>query len=142
MAFAAPVATFIDDFMVRFTGTLGLRVGAPAIAAADTGELTTGAPAANQNGISDRLGPGRGFWAAEDADRIRILINDGNQAAQGGAGQTSLVSFVTAGALASPRVVGGNLEVTFHNRGAQASGTIHILIVYRNPVRRGSFTRR
>ena len=92
--------------------TLNARVGAPAIAAADTGQLTTAAAGMNQTGLTANLGPGRGNWVAADVNRVRVTVTDGNTAAQGMAGETSLLAYTVA-------ITAADLVVTLHNRGAQ-----------------------
>lgn len=122
---AASTGAFSQYTLVE-GATLAAFVGAPAIAAADTGELTTAAPGANQNGISSVFGRGRGNWQAGDEKKVVITVNDDNAATQGGAGQTSLVHVVAG----SPRVVAGDLLVTLHNRGLQASGNLRVTLQF------------
>jgi hypothetical protein len=111
--------TFVNRIVL--TGvTLDARIGAPAIAAADTGRLTTDTtPPANETSIAGLglFGRREGNWRAGDQNRVRCVIHDLNDAAQGGAGETSLV-YQAAIAIAA----GGNLNVTLHNHGAQNVG--------------------
>lgn len=136
MAFGGvPVQTLVDDYTLLDTGrTLALRIGAPAINAADTGEFTTAAAAAFQVTLNQNWGPGRGNWLAGDENRVDIEVFDANDVAQGGAGQTSLIHLVVG----SPRIVAGNFVCTFHNHGAQNSGALRFRFRYNNPIRRGS----
>ncbi len=137
MAWGGPLTvTRIDRFTVKLSvGTLGARVGAPAIAVPDTGEVTTAVPAAFQNGLPSDFGPGRGNWRAEDVDHLEIEQHDqGNAATAGG-------MYVASG---SPRVVlvgqAGDLVVTHHNRGAGVAGPVLCYLKYRRKTRPVSST--
>jgi len=111
-------------FANRFVGlgaTLAARAGAPTVAAADTGTFTTDqTPAANLTALPANFGPGEGNWVAGDENLVRVLIQDRNAAAQGGAGETSIVT------VSLISVVAGDLQIQFHNHGAQASGALKI----------------
>lgn len=101
----------------RITGlTLAARAGAPDPAAADTGQFTTGTPAANQTQAPAQFGRGAGNWTADDANLVEVLAN-------------APADNITAGSIVYPSsvsVVDGNLVITIHNRGAGASGALDI----------------
>lgn len=102
---------------VRITGlTLAARVGAPSIAAADTGQFTTGTPVANQNQLTVNFGRGAGNWVAGDENLVECIVN-------------APADDITAGSIAyvvAVGVVAGNLVTTLHNRGAGATGALDI----------------
>jgi hypothetical protein len=111
--------TFVNRLVL--TGvTLAARAGVPDITAADTGRLTTDTtPPANESSIVNlgTFGPGEGNWIAGDQNRVRVVIHDLNALAQVAVtGATSRV-YVSGRAV----VAGGNLNVTIHNHGAQAT---------------------
>lgn len=138
MAFANFVATLIDDCTVIVTtDALAARVGAPAIAGADTGEMTSDTAVANQGELPARWGPGRDNWVQGDVNRVHFEVDDANAAAQGAAGETSLVHLVAG----SPRLVAGNFVCTFHNRGAQVGGAMRFKLVYQQFQRLGPIAR-
>jgi len=101
----------------RITGlTLAARVGAPDITAADTGQLTTGTPVANQTQAPAQFGRGAANWVAADANLVEAVIN-------------APADNITAGSIcyvSEQTVTAGELVVTFHNRGAGASGATDI----------------
>lgn len=109
--------------------TLLAYIGAPNIAAGDTGELTTAVPVVNQNDIPNGItfGKGRGNWAAGDEFRVKVTIQDGNGVRQVAAtGDTSLAHMVTA----YPQVAAGDLLIRIHNRGNQNTGPLQIWLQY------------
>lgn len=111
--------------ITRMSGvTLGARLGAASIAAADTGELTSGTPAANQNQLPATFGRGSGNWVAGDEDLVTVDIDDPNANAQGVTGQTS-IAYVS-----SLSVVGGQLVLRLHNRGGMATGSLTIKLTF------------
>lgn len=101
----------------RITGlTLAARAGAPDPAAADTGQFTTGTPGANQTQAPAQFGRGAGNWTAGDENTVEVIIN-------------APEDDITAGSIAYASeiaVVGGELVVTIHNRGAGATGALDI----------------
>ena len=100
------------------TSALTARAGAPSAAATDTGVLTTAAPAVNENGLSQNLGPGRGNWTQADVDGTIVQIEDDQDAAD------HVAAYVFSKAL-----VGGNLVITVHNRdGTNALDVLNILV--------------
>lgn len=105
-------------------GTLAARVGAPDAtgAAADSGILTTAAPAVNQNPIPSTFFKGRGLWVAGDENLVSIdfFDPDGVAAATGSAVHVF-----------SKSIVSGNLVIGFHNKGAGASGALNIQLSYK-----------
>lgn len=112
---------------IRATGaTLAILVGAFNIANADSGRFTTGTPAANETQLDATFGRGAGAWVAGDENRVIVAIEDGNAAAQGAAGQTSLVY------VSSITITGGDLVINVHNHGAQASGSLTLKILFVN----------
>ena len=128
MAFGGTVTSFnpgvsgaLSGFVKIKGGTLAARIGAPDITAADTGQMTTAAVAANQNAIPVDFGRGRGNWVAGDDDNISIVINDPSSAATG-----SDVHW------ASTAITAGNLVITVHNKGTVISGALDIAITWDN----------
>jgi len=103
--------------------TLAPRVGAPDITAADTGQFTTAVPVVNQNGMAANFGRGRGNWIAGDELHVEVIgpVCDPNSTSEV---DTSSVHFV------SKAVVGGNLQVTLHNKGVVATGALDITIKF------------
>lgn len=128
MAFAGTITTYNPGVSGARSGfckikgaTLAARIGAPDITAADTGQLTTGTPVANQNQIPVDFGRGAGNWVAGDEDNISLSINDPSSAATG-----SDVHWV------SYAITGGNLVITIHNKGTVISGALDIVIGFDN----------
>lgn len=101
----------------RITGlTLAARVGAPDPAAADTGQFTTGTPGVNQTQAPAQFGKGAGNWVAGDENTVEVVVNTPEDD-------------ITAGSIAYASdisVVGGDLVITVHNRGAGATGSLDI----------------
>jgi len=93
---------------------LAARIGTPNPAAADTGQLVSDEAAANQHGLPANFGPGRGNWILDDIRKVVVSFQFLSDAAQGGAGETPLVSW---GVLFS----GGDIQITLHNYGGQAT---------------------
>lgn len=112
----------------QFAGlTLAGRVGAFAIAAADSGRLTTDqTPPANETAITPAagapvFGPGPGLWLAGDQLPVNVTILPSDDAALvGGANAASDVRCVAQAIAGS-----ADLNLDFHNVGAGAfAGTI------------------
>jgi hypothetical protein len=128
--------TSVDQATVVDLGrTLGARNGAFNIANADSGQFTTAAIAANQTALPVTWGPGRGNWVALDANLVDIEVQDLNAGAQGGAGETSLVY------LSGLVVTAGDLVVSIHNHGAQATTGIRLRFVYHSISKLGTISR-
>ncbi len=105
-------------------GTLTQRVSTPLAANGDTGVLTTGTPGANQNQFPANFAKGAGNWVASDLNHVGVSVADAWQGPTGLAGAKSDVYVATTA------IVGGNLVITIHNRGAVASGTLTVAATY------------
>lgn len=101
---------------------LAARVGAYALgAAADSGTFTTAATLANATSISALaltagyiFGRGPGNWIASDVDLLDVQVYDFSNDVQGGIGQISIIY------VAELRLVGVDLQIGIHNKGAAA----------------------
>jgi hypothetical protein len=121
MAFAGAQANSLPNTTTGFrnksvsvTGlTLIARAGAPAAGVGDTGILVTGTPGANQNAIPDGFGPGPANWSASDLANLVVEVDTQDSTADATAAHVYLFSRALAG---------GNITLTFHNRGAGAAG--------------------
>lgn len=128
---APPAGEGPQQFNMQLLGlTLAARAGAPDITAADTGELVTAAPVANQTAIPTTFGKGRGNWVDGDQHLVRAYVASMADTAQGVAGETPLPHVVPQTNLPVAFVAGGNLSVIIHNRGAQATGALQIVLEY------------
>lgn len=106
-------------------GTLAARAGGFAVAAADSGELTTAAIGANQTALTANLGPGRGLWTQALVDAVSVELHDLRDAAEVAAAD-SIVHLV------DKVLVAANLVVRIHNRGAVATGNLLIRINFQH----------
>jgi hypothetical protein len=89
--------------------------------AADTGILTTAAPAANQHGIPANFGPGRGNWTVQDAQRLLISKLETQIAAPVTGGTVEIIE------LGFPS---GNLTMVFKNLGPNAIDIVGVRLRY------------
>lgn len=131
----SPTATLTSSVqrnrLLYNTSTLAARAGAPAPAAADTGELTTAAPAANQHGLPLNFGKGRGNWLESDLAFFRDVRSPRADAALvGGANAGPDIHLSAKGFTPGPDGVHGDWLFQFHNRGAAASGVMEIGIEF------------
>jgi hypothetical protein len=110
MAFGgAPTTTVLGPNKLNFkAATLAARAGAAAVAAADTGGLTTNTTTtpANYNTLPATFGPGEGNWTQADVDAVVITSMNGSD-------QNSFVDY-------SKTLVAGNLDVVVHSIGSAA----------------------
>jgi hypothetical protein len=104
---------------------LGPRVGAPNPAAADTGILTTAAPAVNESPLPAIFGRGRGKWRPEDLFALDITVSAAGDAPLVGGANAGPDVYVVIGS-----IINGDIYFTFHNRGASGSGVLFIKMRY------------
>jgi hypothetical protein len=114
-------AAGLKNVFVFVGAELSARVGSPDPANADTGQLTTGTPGPNQLQIPTRWGRGPGSWRDSDLARVHPALNISGDAVAGAIPDV----YIVVGTVAD-----GNLTLTFHNRGAAASGVIFFRLRY------------
>lgn len=132
---AAPTGEGPQQKSMQLIGlTLAAFVGAPDIAAADTGELVTATAVANQNQIPTTFGKGPGNWLSGDESLVRVHAFDMGSATQGVSGQVPYPHPVAQGGLPVAFVVGGNLSILLHNKGLQACGALVVYLEYKHSI--------
>jgi hypothetical protein len=123
--------------MALFGLTLALFVADPAaIVNADTGELVTAAPVANQTQLPTTFGFGPGRWRNGDQNLIDVALADNADTTQGAAGQLPAPHVaLVAGAYVTfvPGLVApfGDLSIRIHNRGLTACAALRINVRYK-----------
>lgn len=106
--------------------TLAANIGAFAIAAADSGALTTDStPPANTNAIPAAFGPGEGNWTQADVDAVMVFLDNAVVVANARIGLVSKV------------LTAGNLVVNIHSLEAGIPGAISVTLLYLHTIIRG-----